>query len=114
MDHDGQRWITINDGHDERAEWICGILVLGGAARPQGHSGCFDDERQQHESREVRECVGESELSVIRGCGYPIGTRVSYLPVSVRCPGWSRMCAGRREHWAGGDLSNLYAMEDPQ
>ena len=38
-----------------------------------GHSGCFDAE-QQHESREVRECVGES---VIRVCGYPIGTRVS-------------------------------------
>ena len=49
MDHDGQRWITINDGHDERAEWICGMLVLGGAARQQGHSECIDVE-QQHEA----------------------------------------------------------------
>ena len=49
MDHDGQRWITINDGHDERAEWICGMLVLGEAARQQGHSECIDVE-QQHEA----------------------------------------------------------------
>jgi hypothetical protein len=42
-----------------------------------GHSGCFDVER--HESREVRECAG---VSVTRGCGYPIGTRVPY-PVAL-------------------------------
>ena len=62
--------------------------------------------------------VGESELSVIRGCGYPIGTRVSYLSVSVRCPGvvgYVRRSAGALGgRKAGGDLSNLYAMEDPQ
>ena len=75
MDHDGQRWITINEGHDERAEWIyAAFSCCGRSSTPtSGHSGCFDAE-QQHESREVRECVGES---VIRVCGYPIGTRVS-------------------------------------
>ncbi len=54
---------------------ICGILVLRVEQHPHkwAVSGCFDAE-QQHESREVRECVGES---VIRVCGYPIGTRVS-------------------------------------
>jgi hypothetical protein len=63
---------------DERAEWICGILVLGGAAPPQqGTVGVSNVER--HESREVRECAG---VSVTRGCGYPIGTRVPY-PVAL-------------------------------
>jgi hypothetical protein len=76
-----------------REFWCCGRS----STPTSGHSGCFDVE-QQHESREVRECVGES---VIRVCGYPIGTsRVLDLSVA----GCSRWVRSRRRRRGGDEL----------